>query len=640
MPSGFHPDVQSELWVPLQADPNSTNQGHYLYAAARLKPNVSLEQARAEMKVVGERFRKDNPKWMDKLESVAVVPLQEATVREVHSLLLILLGAVGFVLLIACANIANLLLARATGRQREVAIRAAIGADRWRIVRQLLTESILLAAVGAVLGFALGVAGVRTLLAMVPGNIPRLTQNGIAAAVPLLDWRVAAFTLGVAVVTGILFGLMPALQAANPELASTLKEASGRSGTGLKHNRARAVLVMTEVALAVVLLIGAALLIRTFISLRAVQPGFDAHNVLTFQTSLSGAAYDTTAKQAQFILQVSQRLEALPGIEAVTAAVALPTQTQIDLPFTIAGKEPSQGNAYNGDEQYRFISYGYLKALHIPLLRGRAFNRQDTGTSAPVVMINQEFAKRYWPKEDPVGRIITIGKGLGPEFEDPPRQIIGVVGNVKETGLSEKDTPVMYVPQTQLPQGLTRLASQVLPMKWAVRTVTDPIASRSLIEREIHAVDGQMPPAKVQPFQQLLGENMARQNFNMLLLSIFAGVALILAAIGIYGVISYSVEQRTQELGIRMALGAKHSEVLGLVVRQGMLLTGAGIVLGLGAAFALTRLLASFLFGVTAYDPVTFVFVPLTLALVAFSATYLPARRVLRIDPMEALRYE
>jgi predicted permease len=397
---------------------------------------------------------------------------------------------------------------------------------------------------------------------------------------------------------------------------------------------------MTEVALAVVLLIGATLLIRTFMSLRAVQPGFEAHNVLTFQTSLSGSNYNTTAKQAQFIRQVAQRVESLPGVDAVAAAIALPTQTQIDLPFTIPGRQPQAGGLYNGDEQYRFVSYGYMRALRVPIVRGRDFSIQDTGNSAPVVIVNQEFAKRYWPKEDPVGKILVIGNGLGPEFEDRPRQVIGIAGNVKEVGLDAKDLPVMYVPQSQLPEGLTALSSQILPMKWAVKTQMDPMSSRAAIEREIHAVDGQMPLAKVQALEQVVGENTTRQSFNMLLLSIFAGVALTLAGIGIYGVISYSVEQRTAELGIRMALGAQQGEVMKLVVRHGMILTGAGIALGLAAAAGLARLLGSFLFGVTAYDPATFLIVPLALLLVALSATYVPARRVLHIDPVDALRYE
>jgi putative ABC transport system permease protein len=641
LPRGFHSNPEADVWMPMQADPNSTNQGHYLLVGARLKPTVSLAAAQAEMKIIGEQFRKAYPKWMDNQESVAVIPMRDAIVRDATTPLYVLLGAVGLVLLIACANVANLLLARAAGRQREMVIRAAIGASRVKVLRQLLTESVLLASSGGVLGFALGSWGVRVLLLLVPGNIPRLTAgNGTQAVIPPLDWRVAAFTLGLALLTGVLFGLFPALHISNPDLASSLKEGGGRSGTGLRHTRARSLLVVTEVALALVLVIGAVLLIRTFVGLRTVNPGLDPRNVLTLETSMAGGTYSTTAKVDHFVTQVVQHVEGLPGVEAAAAAVALPVGGHIDLPFSIIGKPPAKGNDYNGDEQYRFASPHYFRVFRIPLLRGRVFAETDVGNSTRVVIINEALARKYWPKEDPVGQVIIIGKGLGPQFEDPPRQIIGIVGTVRETGLSDKDVGVMYIPQSQVPEGLTTLANGVIPLSWMIRTEPDPMTLRVAIEREFHSVDGLMPVAHERLMDQVIGESVSRQNFTMLLLSIFAAIALLLATIGIYGLMSYSVEQRTQELGIRLALGAGRPDVLRLILRQGLKLSSAGVVLGLAIAYGLTRVLASLLFGVKASDPFTFAAVAVILTMIAIAATFFPARQAAAVEPADALRYQ
>jgi predicted permease len=639
LPKGFHPDPEADVWIPMQADPNSTNQGHYLNVAGRLKPGVTVAAAQAQMKIVGERFRKANPKWMDSEESVAVVPMREATTGEVRTALLVLFGAVALVLLIACANVANLLLARAAGRQRELAIRSAMGAARGRVVRQLLTESLLLAGCGGILGLGLGVLGVRGLLLLVPGDIPRVTDaTGAAIVVPALDWRVTAFTVGVSLLTGLLFGLFPALHTSKPDLVSTLKEASGRSATG-RHTRVRSVLVIAEMALALVLLVGAALLIRTFVGLRSVDPGLDPHNVFTFQTSLAGGAYSTTASVSNFTTQVVRRVEMLPGVEAAASTIALPVETGIDLPFAIVGKPPERGE-YNGDEQWRSVSPHYFTVFKIPLLRGRPFAETDTGGSARVVIINDAMAKKYWPKEDALGQTIVIGKGLGPQFEEPPRQIVGIAGNVRENGLGNAGVGVMYVPQAQMTEGLTTLANSVIPLSWCVRTAADPSTLRVAIERELHGVDGQMPISRERLMTGVLSAAVARQSFNMVLLSVFAGVALMLAAIGIYGLMSYTVDQRTQEIGIRMALGADTGRMLRVVLREGMTLALVGVVLGLLLAYGLTRLLASLLFGVKASDPLVFVVVAAVLTTVALIATYIPARRATAVDPAIALRYE
>ena len=636
---GFQPDTPADVFLPIQADSNSVNQGHYLRVAGRLKPGVSLEAARSEMRVVGERFRAKYPKFMDKTESVAVVPLREATVGDVRPALLILLGAVAFVLVIACANVANLLLARAAVRQRELAVRAAIGADRWRVVRQLLTESIMLAGLGGILGFALGSLGVRGLLMLAPGNIPRLTDpEGAHALIPPLDWRVAAFTIGIALLTGIVFGLYPAVHTSNPDLASTLKETSGRSGTGRGQHRARSILVVAEIALALVLLAGASLLIRTFVGLQSVKPGFDSHNVITLKTSMSSGNYSTTGQVDHFVTQVVRRIESLPGVEAAATTLMLPVECCVDLPFNIVGKPPAEGQ-YTGDEQWRSISPHYFQAFNVPVLRGRAFRETDVGNSARVVIINDKMAKQYWPKEDPIGQVIVIGKGLGPQFDEPPRQIVGIVANVREAGLQRGEVPVMYIPQSQVAEGMSALAASVIPLSWAVRTAGDPSALRFAVDREVRAVDSVIPITQERSMDEVLAESVSRENFNMALLTVFAGIALLLAAIGIYGLMAYTVEQRTQEIGIRMALGAARADMMKLVLVQGMRLALLGVAVGSILAYAVTRLLASLLFGVKATDPLTFVAVAAILAIVALIAVLIPARRASAIEPSDALRY-
>jgi predicted permease len=480
------------------------------------------------------------------------------------------------------------------------------------------------------------------LLAVSPGNLPRINDEGhVASVLSALDWHVLAFTLAIALLTGVLFGLLPALRISKLEVNSVLKEASGRSGTGLRHNRVRSILVSAEMALAVILVAGAALMIRTFVGLRAVQPGFDPHNVITMQTSLSGGRYDSAAKAENMTRQVVDHMEALPGVRAAAATVMLPVDSiGLDLPFTIEGIPPAKGEVYNGDELWRFISPHYFGALRVPVLRGSAFDQRNTGNSARVVIINQAFARKYWPKGDPMGQRITIGKGLGPQFEEPAREIVGVVANIREMGLAGGDRPVMYIPQSQVPDGLIKLANNVIPLNWIIQTAGDPSSLSAAIQHEIQSVDSQLAASKIRTMDQVISESTARQNFNMLLLTIFAGLALVLAAIGIYGLMAYTVEQRTQEIGIRMALGAGRGDMLKSIMRQGMLLSGIGVAIGLAASFGLNRLLGSLLFGVKATDPLTYAAVAAILISVALLATYIPARRATRIDPMIALRYE
>jgi predicted permease len=641
LPEWYQPDPPADLYLPQQFDPNSNNQGHIYYVAGRLAPGATIDSAQAELRVISDQFRATDPIFMDKTETVGVLPLRVAIGGEVKLALLILAGAVSFVLLMACANVANLLLARAAGRHREIAIRTAIGATRGRIVRQLLTESMMLALAGGAAGLALGAAGIRVLLAFSPGNIPRVNDpDHPVAALSLIDWRVLAFLFAISLLTGVLFGLLPAIRVSRLDVNSALKESSSRSGTGLKHNRIRSLLVVGEVAFAIILLTGAALMIRTFAGLRSVKSGLDPVNVLTMQTALTGDRYASTAQVENVVRQATERIESVPGVEFAAAALVVPMSgSAIDLPFTIDGRAPAEGK-YEGDDQWRFVSPHYFEALHIPLLRGRTFDRRDTSKSDHVVIINDALAKKYWPQADPLGQRMTIGGGLGADFAEGPRQIVGIVGDVTESGLSNGMVPAMYIPQGQLTDGLTKLANNLLPLSWVIRTKTDPLSVASPVRHEFETLDGQLTPSKILTLETVIKDSTTRENFNMLMLTVFAAVALLLAAVGIYGLMSYAVEQRTQEIGIRMALGAGRGEMMKMILGQGMKLVLAGIVIGLAAAFGLTRLLAGLLYGVKAGDPLTFAAVAVILTAVALFAAFVPAQRATRVDPILALRQE
>jgi putative ABC transport system permease protein len=631
----FLSDPEADIWLPFQFEPNSTNQGHYFQAAGLLRPGVTLAQANAQMKLAARQYLRAYPS-ADPQQSFAVEPLRDLIVGDVRQSLLILLGAVGLVLLIACANVANLLLVRATGRKREFAIRSALGASRARIIHQLLTESVLLSVTGGILGLVLGFIGVRALLAISPAGLPRIGEDGSAIGV---DWRVLAFTLGISLFTGILFGLFPAFSASRSDLNSSLKESSNRSATGFRQSKARSLLVISEVSLAIVLLIGSALLIRTFAALRGVSPGFDSHHVLTMEMSLTGDRYQKTAGVAQLSRDGRDRLNAIPGVEESASTCCLPIQGQFGLPFLVVGRPPVGGKDTPG-AGWMSASPGYYGVFKIPILRGRDFAESDTAAAPGVVLINQALAKQYWPKENPVGQQIIIGKDVGPEFEEPARQIIGVVGDTHEGGLDRDPGPLMIVPAAQVTDGMTALNARIIPMRWVVRTHGDPGLAIGVISEQLRQASGGFPVARVRPMDEVVARSTARQSFNMLLLTIFGTVALVLAAIGIYGLMAYSVQQRTQEMGIRMALGADRSTIRNLVVWHGMRLAVVGVVLGIAASFGLTRLIASFLFGVKSWDPIVFVIVPVILSAVALLAVWLPATRAARLDPMQALRVE
>ncbi len=625
-----------EVWIPFQLDPNTTDQGHYFQAAGRLRPGVTLKQAQAQLQVSAGVFRQKFPNALAPTNGFSVQPFQEAFVANVRPILYVMLGAVSFVLLIACANVANLLLVRATSRRREFAIRAAIGAGRGRIIRQLLTESVVLSLAGGAVGLVLGIFGIRALLAINTAGLPRIGQDGSLVGV---DWRVLGFTLLVSLATGILFGLVPALQGARADLSSTLKESSGRTGTGLRHNKARSILVVAEVALALVLLVGSALLIRTSVALRAVDAGFDPNNVLTMRMSLTGPRFLKSEGVDLLVREGVEVLRAIPGVENASATCCVPLEGGYGLPFTIMGRPLTDG-PFHGGGAWLTVSPGYFEVFKIPARRGRTFTERDDGAALPVVIINEAMARQYWKDKDPLNDQIVIGRGIMREFAtERPRQIIGIVGDSRDGGLNNDPGPTMFIPQAQVPDAANALNVRLTQMAWVVRTYVEPYSLSNQIQEQLRRVSG-LPLSSVRTMNEVVSRSLSRQRFNMLLMTIFGSSALLLAAIGIYGLMAYSVQQRTQEIGIRMALGASSSDVRNMVVYQGMCLTLAGIVVGVGSALGLTRYIASFLFGVKARDPWVFVGIPVMLALVALFAAWFPARRASRVDPVIALRYE
>ena len=625
-----------QVWVPFQLDPNATDQGHYFMVAGRLKPGVTLEQAKARLQLSASAFKAKFPNSLGQNGGFTVEPVREMLVRSVRSSLFVLGGAVGFVLLIACANVANLLLARASARRREIAIRAAIGGSRGRIIRQLLSESVLLALVGGALGLFFGWAGIRALLAVNTADLPRVGENGALVGI---DWLVVLFTVFVSVATGVLFGLIPAIQSARTDLTTTLKESAGRSGTGFRQNKARAILVVSEVALALVLLVGSALLIRTAVALAYVDPGFNAHNVLTLRMSLSGPRFQKSDTVAQLVRGGVERLRALPGVVEASAACCVPLEGGYGLPFLVVGRPLTDG-PFHGGGGWRTVSPDYFEVFGIPVKRGRTFNERDDRQGPAVVIINEAMARQFWPKGNPLRERLVIGRGVMKEFADEPeREIVGIVGDSRDGGLNSDPQPMMFIPQAQLPDGANALNVALTPLAWVVRTRTAPMAMSASIQEQLRQATG-LPVTDVRSMDDVVSLSTSREKFNMWLMTVFGCSALLLAAIGIYGLMAYSVEQRRQEIGIRLALGAQASQVKNMVVLQGMRLVLTGVMVGLAAAFGLARLISAFLYGVTARDPLVFGGVPVVLAVVALLAVWLPARRASRVDPLIALRAE
>jgi putative ABC transport system permease protein len=623
MPAGFSYPDRAELWRPLPIDPAKLDPGpHYLDVVGRLKPGVTLAQAQADMSTIAARLSQQY-KEKNAGHGVKLEPLTKVVVGDVGLALYVLLGAVGFVLLIACANLANLMLARVGARQKEIAVRTALGASRVRIVRQLLTESVMLAVIGGGAGLLLAIWAVRWIVSLSADTIPRVHEIS-------MDPRVAAFTLLVSVLTGLLFGLAPALQVSRPDLTDALKE-SGRSTAGLRRNRLRSALVVTEVALSLVLLVGAGLMIRSFAKLSQVDPGFKPDQVMTMGVVLLRGKYPEDEQVAQGFAQLLDRAVNTPGVLSAGAISDLPlTGSNISDSFIIEGRPPIPKESEPTTE-YHIITPRYFESMGIPLLSGRDIAPTDTRQSPNVVVINDAFARRHFAGENPLGHRLKL---QGQERD--PLQIVGVINNVRNLALDEQPTPEVYVPFLQDPLSPNYQRSMTI----VARTKTDPAAVAGPLRAALTSVDKSLPFYAFKPLSEHLRDSLARRRFNLVLLSIFGGVALVLAAVGIYGVISYGVSQRTHEMGIRTALGAKPRDVLKLVVRQAMVLALGGVGIGLLASLALTRLMKSLLFNVGVTDPLTFAAIALLMTLVALLACLVPARRATKVDPIVALRYE
>ncbi|HYH95676.1 ABC transporter permease, partial [Hyalangium sp.] len=626
LPAGFEYPQGTDLYVPFAPTPEQLNPGargsRFLDVLARVKPGVTTEAAQRDMDRVAAELTQANPNNYSKSSgwAISVVSMEEQTVGGVRSTLWVLLGAVGFVLLIACTNVANLLLARAAARSREISIRAALGADRRRLVTQLLTESLVLSLAGGALGLLLAMWGMDALLALVGEGLPR-------AAEVRLDGRVVLFTAGVSVLTGLLFGLVPALQASRADLHGAMRE--GARGTGGRGSgRVRSVLVVSQVALALVLLVGAGLFLRSFMALQGVDAGFEPQGVLTARLSLPSERYGEPSKRAALMRDFLARVQAVPGVEAAGLANLLPLTGRSDWSFDIEGKTMSPSDPPRPAVEYRAVSADYHKALRIPLLRGRMLSDSDGFDAPHAVVINETMARVIFPGEEPIGQRVRLG---GRDPNRPWATVVGIVKDVREWGLDLPARPVSYYSVTQ---------RNPLGTYLVVRTRQSPTSLLASLQAELHAVDRDLPLYDVAPMEAVVDSSVSQRRFSMLLLGLFAGVAVVLASLGIYGVIAYTVTQRTRELGIRMALGARQADVLGLMVGQGMRMTLLGVGLGLVLALGLGRLLSALLYGVKAHDPLTFAGVAVLLAGVALVASWLPARRAAKVDPALTLRSE
>jgi putative ABC transport system permease protein len=614
MPAGFTFMAGVEFWRPLVFGPKPSRGGHFLGVIARLKPGVTIEQAAAEIKGISERLAVEYPASSAN-ESAEVVALHESVVANVRTALLTLLSAVGVLILIACANVANLLLVRASVRSKEIAIRTALGAGKGRLAMQMLAESVVLALAGGAIGVLLAYLAIVPIQTLSAGSIPRASEIAV-------DGRVLLFSLAVAVATGILFGLAPAWQASRGTFGTVLKE-GGRASTGAGGRWLRSALLVAEVAMSIVLLVGAALLLRSFSRLTNVDPGFRPDHVLAFRVALPGTTYPDDPRRTAFFNTLLEKLEALPGVTSAGMIQVLPMRGDNMLSFVIQGRAQPKPNE-EPSANYRVVSPKYFETMGIPLLRGRALTDRDRDGAPKVVLIDQQFVDRHFPGEDPIGRGIDIGNGTDGFYE-----VVGVVGNVHEAGLEQPPGATMYVPYAMDPYS---------GMSIVARTPGEPAALSAAVRQTVGSIDATLPAFALTPLTDVVSDSVAPRRFSMLLLALFACIALFLAAVGLYGVVAYTVSLRTQEIGLRMAIGASRANVLQLVVGGGMKLALAGVVLGVAGALALSRLVETMLYGVTPFDPASYTATALVLLAVAALACYVPARRAMRVDPIVALR--
>lgn len=631
MPTGFKFPIQNDpvdLWLSLAADaegraPITAARGYPAFSViGRLEPNVTAPQAEASLRVIVNNLARQHTLSDFASSRARVLPYHEEVVRNVRLGLLLMFGAVGCVLLIACANVANLLLQRATTRRREIAIRAALGAGRGRILRQLLTESLLLALGGGAIGWLLAMWGTKLLISLAPIGLPRAPESG-------LDMRVVGFAVLVSLATGVIFGLAPALQAAKADLNEALKDSAKVSGG--RGNRFRNALIVVEVALTLMLLVCSGLLLNSFLRLQRVDPGFDTHNVLTFRIELPAARYSQETQVAQFYQELISRLEAAPGVKSVSAISDLPLSSYRGVTgFTIEGIATTPDKPFPYIADWGAVTPGYFETMGMRLIKGRDFTPRDVPRSTQVAIINETLARRYFPNQDPLGKRIMPALKSG-DRGDRGCEIVGVVSDYKHASLREAPPPTIILPHGQLP---------FPTMTLVVRAANDPNNLIGVVRKEAQALDSELPVFNIRTLDQYLASSVAKPKFSALLLGLFAGLALILSCIGLYGVMSYAVAQRTHEIGIRMALGAQTRDVMKLVVRQGMWLTLLGAAIGVAGAVALTRMIKSWLFGVSPTDPLTFAVAALLLAIVALLSCWVPARRAAKVDPMTALRFE
>lgn len=611
----------ADLWVPMTPDANATARDiRTLFMVGRLKPGITSSAAQADLNLVAGRLQKDYSAADADME-VDVIPLRQQITGDIRLALIVLFGAVGCVLLIACANVANLLLAKASGRQKEVAIRTALGATRLRIIRQLLTEGMMLGLAGGLLGSLLAILVLRQLVIFSPANVSIPNNVGI-------DWKVLAFTLVLSLITSFVFGLAPALQASKLDLTETLKEGGRGNSGGSKQNRLRSWLVVTEVALALVLLIAAGLMIKSFMRLQSVNPGFNPENLITLELQLPENKYVDQERQALFQQQLVQRIAQVPGVQAVGTVDNLPfSGNEVNAGLSIEGQPPLSA-AERPRAFLRNVSPNYFEAMEITLRKGRTFSEADNANAPGAAIVNETAARRFWPNEEPLGKRFKRGRA---DSQNPWMTVVGLVAPVSHTSLQVAAQPEVYLPFQQNPG---------LNLTLVARTKSNPRAFSGVVRKEVSALDKDLPVSNIKFMDEIIGKSVAQPRVYALLLGIFAGLALILATIGIYGVMSYTVIQRTHEIGIRMALGARSADVLKLIIKQGMILGGGGVVIGLIVSFAMTRVLASQLYGITSTDPLTFAGISLVLIFVAVIACYIPAWRATKVDPMVAVRYE
>ena len=635
---------KADLWVPMAFEPGSnrnTRNNYFLRVIGRLKPGTDIPTAQAEMNTISQRLSQEFKENVGL--GARIVSLAEETVGDNSSTLLVLMGAVGFVLLIACANVANLLLARAASREKETAVRIALGASWFRLMRLWVTENLWLTLIGGAFGLVLAFVGLQIILALAPENLSRDAIISRGVSIPL-DYRVLVFTFLLSVFTGVIFGLIPVLQAANPNLTKALKESARGSTDSTRSRRIRGSLVVSEIALALVLLIGAALLLKSFMHLQSINPGFNTQNLLTAQIALPEMKYKEGEQRSAFFQQAMERIKSLPGVQAVGATTSLPMSNESwGKQFSIEGRQPPATLDQVEAVEYRQITPDYFKATGVPLLKGRFFTDQDTKNSPDVVIINNAVAQTFFPNEDPIGKRIWTGPPesllsaqlLPPGGRFPRMTIVGVVGDVMSYGVTRPIEWEVYAPHVQGGGNIP-----LTKMYLSVRTTGDPLALAAAVRNEIRNIDPDQPVADIRTMEQRLNDSLWQSRFNMLLLTIFASVAVLLAAIGIYGMISYSVTQRTSEIGIRVALGARQSDVLKVVMKQGIIVSLIGVVIGLAAALALTRVMSTLLVGVSSTDLTIFGGVTILLLLVTLVGTFIPARRATKIDPLIALRTE